>query len=64
MLNVFISGGDYKYNDSRGEQVIKFEGLVKYKDKTFVESLGEYTDDNLDDDKNSKKRVIIYTLQN
>ena len=74
MLDTFIAGGEYTYNDSRGQQTIKFSGLKK--DKTFIESLGEYEYDanssevaedeeyDIGIEKNKKKRVIIYTLQN
>lgn len=76
MLDIFIQGGNYTYTDSRGVQTINFgEGLYKYKNRKFTESLGEYvynadnseaTDGNYDSGliKNRKKRVIIYTLHN
>ena len=75
MLDIFIQGGTYTYTDSRGLQEIKFKGLSKYRNKKFIESLGEYefnannneasdTDYNSGLIKNKKKRVIIYTLQN
>lgn len=75
MLDIFIQGGTYSYKDSRGVQTIDFgNGLSKYKNKKFIESLGEYefnannneasdTDYNSGLIKNKKKRVIIYTLQ-
>ncbi len=76
MLNIFIQGGDYSYTDSSGEKTIEFgEGLYKYKNKKFIENLGEYeynanNSETSDEDynsglvKNKKKRVIIYTLKN
>ena len=76
MLDIFIQGGTYTYTDSRGKQTINFgNGLSKYRNKKFIESLGEYefnannneasdTDYNSGLIKNKKKRVIIYTLQN
>ena len=77
MLDHFISGTVYKYTDSRGEQQINFGGgLYQYKDRQFIESVGEYEYDadnenastNVQDYnagliKSKKKRVIIYTLQ-
>lgn len=72
MLDIFIKGGTYKYTDSSGDHVIDFgNGLVKYRNKTFIENLGEYSyhTTNTEDDpdstliKENKKRVIIYTLK-
>lgn len=76
MLDKFIQGGNYVYMDSRGTQTISFgAGLYQYKNKKFIENLGEYeynanNSETSDEDynsglvKNKKKRVIIYTLQN
>jgi len=78
MLDIFIKGGQYIYTDSRGKQVIDFkDGLYQYKNKTFIENLGEYEYNANNSEitagteaynsgliKNKKKRVIIYTLQN
>ena len=76
MLDIFIEGGKYVYTDSRGIQTIDFgQGLYRYKNRKFVENLGEYeynanNSETTDEDynsglvKNNKKRVIIYTLQN
>lgn len=76
MLDKFIQGGNYVYRDSRETQTIRFgEGLYRYKNKKFIENLGEYeynadNSETSDEDynsglvKNKKKRVIIYTLQN
>lgn len=74
MIDKFIQGGTYKYNTSSGEKEIRFDGLYKYKNSKFKESLGEYEFDvsngeTSDADfnsgllKNKKKRVIIFTLQ-
>ena len=75
MLDIFIQGGKYTYTNSSGNKEINFgEGLSRYKDKEFIESLGEYqfnaseseeVRDNYNSAlvKNKKKRVIVYTLK-
>ena len=70
----FSYNSNYLYLYLNGQRVTE-EGLYKYKNRKFTESLGEYvynadnseaTDGNYDSGllKNRKKRVIIYTLHN
>ena len=75
MLDAFIQGGIYTYPDGTSRSIDFGQGLYKYKNKKFIENLGEYeynannsetSNENYNSGlvKNKKKRVIIYTLQN
>ena len=64
-IDKFLSGGTVTYPNGTK---LNYEGFMKkYKNKTFKEDLGEYTYNATNDENNNiktkKKRVIIYTLQ-
>lgn len=72
-LDAFLKGGEFKAPSGNTEFDYNYKTelgnggfIAKYKNKKFIENLGEYTynEKTATSVKEKKKRVIIYTLQN
>lgn len=72
-IDCFLEGTTYN-NPNNNNEYIKYEGFIeKYSDRKFVETIGEYTYTDTEDEdgntinglvKEKKKRIIMFTLIN
>lgn len=61
-IDAFLSGGIYKYPSGSGDYYKYDNFMDTYKNRKFIENLGEYKYNATNDKDVKKKRVIIYTL--